>query len=111
MWTYRAIIVRWKDGDTLVAHIDQGFHDWKHNQALRLVGIDAPDAQPAKDAARAYCEKTWPPGTEIIVRTVRDERGNETQSFERWLAAAWYNGVQLSTAICNAGHAKVYKPR
>ena len=48
MWTYRAVVVRWKDGDTLVVNIDQGFHDWKHDQPRRLIGIDAPDVQPAK---------------------------------------------------------------
>lgn len=109
MWTYRAVVVRWKDGDTLVVNIDQGFHDWKHDQPLRLIGIDAPDVQPAKEAARAFCHERWPPGTELVVRTVQDKRGDETRSFERWLAEAWGKGVSLAETILAAGHAKPYK--
>lgn len=111
MYEYRAVVVRWKDGDTLVAHIDQGFHDWKHDQALRLYGIDAPD-KPAvdKEAARAYCDSRWPAGTKLIISTVRDKKGSETTTFERWLAEAWDDedmyGHSISTLLIDAGYAK-----
>ena len=45
-FTYRARIVRWKDGDTPVVDIDQGFDDWKMNQSLRMYGIDTPELKP-----------------------------------------------------------------
>jgi len=110
MYEYRAVIVRWKDGDTFVAHIDQGFHDWKHDQSLRLLGIDAPDKQPGKEAARAYAAEKWPPGTELTIRTVRDKRGSETTTFERWMAEAWDRegayGDSISDLLIDAGHAK-----
>jgi endonuclease YncB( thermonuclease family) len=107
---YKAVIVRWVDGDTVIAHIDQGFHDWKHDQRLRLVGIDAPDKQPGKEAARVFADSNWPPGTEIVVRTIRDKHGSEEQTFERWLAEAWADDTMpsLSALLVAAGHARVW---
>ena len=109
------MIVRWIDGDTFVVNIDQGFHDWKHNQHLRLLGIDAPDKQPAKEAARAYVADKWPAGTEVVIRTVRDKRGDEMVTFERWLAEAWDRdgayGDSISDLIIDAGHAQPYNGR
>jgi endonuclease YncB( thermonuclease family) len=109
MYEYRAVVVRWKDGDTLVAHIDQGFHDWKHDQSLRLFGIDAPD-KPAvdKEAARAYCDNKWPAGTELTVQTIRDKKGSEVTTFERWLAEAWGedDDLSISALIIDAGYGK-----
>jgi endonuclease YncB( thermonuclease family) len=102
---YPAVVVRWKDGDTLVAHLDQGFHDWKHDQSLRLVGIQAPDKHPAKEKARAFVNDSWPPGTKLVVRTIRDKFEIEQTTFERWLAEAWADGVNISDAIVDAGHA------
>jgi endonuclease YncB( thermonuclease family) len=108
MYEYRAVVVRWIDGDTVVVNLDQGFHDWKHDQRLRLVGIDAPNKLPGKEAARAFADSNWPPGTEIIVRTVLDKRGNEEQTFERWMAEAWDDETMpsLSATLIAAGHAK-----
>lgn len=110
MWTYRAVVVRWIDGDTVVVNIDQGFRDWKHDQALRLTGppIDAPDNGPGKEAARAFCDATWPPGTELTIRTEQDKLGNERQTFDRYLAEAWAGSVSVAGAILAAGHAKPY---
>lgn len=109
MYEYAATVVRWIDGDTVICHIDQGFHDWKHDQRLRLFGIDAPDKQPAKEAARKLCNDRWPPGTQLVIRTIRDKGGAEETSFERWIAQAWDRpgayGDSVSDLIVDAGHA------
>src|SRR4051794_8029410 len=66
---YRAVIVRWIDADTVVLDIDQGFHSWKHNQRIRIVGIDAPDKQPAKGKATEWAANAYPLGTSCYVKT------------------------------------------
>ena len=43
VWLVHAIIVRVIDGDTVVVHMDLGWHTWRHDEHIRLNGIDAPE--------------------------------------------------------------------
>lgn len=105
LWLYRAVIKRWKDADTVVVDIDQGFRDWKHDQSIRIVGIDAPDKQPAKAVATAWAVMKWPPGTRVYLKTYLDKRGEEENSFERWLAHLIINGAFYSDLAIAQGAA------
>ena len=49
VWLVHAVIVRVIDGDTVVANLDLGWHTWRHDEHIRLNGIDAPER---KDLAR-----------------------------------------------------------
>jgi hypothetical protein len=40
LYEYRAILREIHDADTVILDIDQGFSDWKHNQKIRLDGLD-----------------------------------------------------------------------
>ncbi len=33
------------DGDTILVDIDQGFYDWKHDQKVRLYGLQCPEVR------------------------------------------------------------------
>lgn len=108
MYEYRAKVVRWIDADTIVVDIDQGFNDWKHNQHLRLIGIDAPDKQPAKGVATLHARSLAWPDTEIMIRTHKD-KGDK---YGRWLVeiysdpTAMLRGISINGALVLAGHAK-----
>lgn len=106
VYAYRARLVRWLDGDTLVANIDQGFHDWKHDQHIRLLGVEAPKGRTvAGRNALAFVHGIMPPGAEITIRTHR-LRDAEVTSFERWVAAVWTPlGDYLPDLLIAAGHA------
>jgi endonuclease YncB( thermonuclease family) len=43
VWLIHAVIVRVIDGDTVVANLDLGWHTWRHDEHIRLGGIDAPE--------------------------------------------------------------------
>ncbi len=43
LYTYQAKVVGVYDGDTVKVDIDQGFSDWKHDQVLRLYGVNTPE--------------------------------------------------------------------
>jgi micrococcal nuclease len=102
VYDYRATVVRWIDADTCVVHIDLGFRTWMHDEHLRLVGIDAPDRQPAKGTATAYVREAWPAGTRLIVRTHKDQ----ADKYGRWLAELWEpGGVCLNAELVAAGMA------
>lgn len=104
MYEYRATLVRWVDADTCVVDIDLGFRQWMHGEHLRLVGIDAPDRNPAKAAATAYARTLVPIGTRIVIRTQKDAG----DKYGRWLCAVYGNpdnGTSLNQILVDAGHA------
>jgi endonuclease YncB( thermonuclease family) len=52
VWLVHAVIVRVIDGDTVVVNMDLGWHTWRHEEHVRLNGIDAPErTEPERWAA------------------------------------------------------------
>jgi micrococcal nuclease len=92
LYTYRAILVRFIDADTIVADIDCGFRLWKRNEHLRLVGINAPDKQPNKGLATSIARQLVPDGSPITVRTERDAG----DKYGRWLATITTDTLEVS---------------
>lgn len=82
LYEYRGILIRWVDADTAVVSLDLGFRHWMHDEHLRLVGINAPDKQPAKSAATKIANELCPVGSSVIVRTEKDKQ----EKYGRWLA-------------------------
>lgn len=91
MWTYRAVVVRWVDGDTLDVTIDLGFYVTTA-QRLRLMasgqGVNAPETNATDPGTRLRahqaterCNGLAPPGTAFVARTARDK----ADSFGRFL--------------------------
>jgi endonuclease YncB( thermonuclease family) len=96
LYYYKAIIVRWVDGDTCLVDLSYGRGEWAHDLEIRLYGIDTPEKRPhksrytkngvldeearqreitaAKDA-QSFCESLLPVGTEIVVKTYLDKDG------------------------------------
>lgn len=107
MYDYRATVVRWIDGDSLVVDIDLGFRVWVHDVHLRLLGIQAPDRQPAKSTAATYVRTMWPAGSNLIVQTVRDSADREITTFERWMALAYdpQSEQSIGQILVDAGYA------
>lgn len=75
LYTYRAIVDRVVDGDTLKVTIDLGFTVyWK--SSCRFYGVNTPELK-SKDvavktkaqAAKKFVSELLPPGTEIMIRS------------------------------------------
>jgi micrococcal nuclease len=103
-YTYRAVVRRWVDGDTVHVDIDLGLRKWSHDEPLRLLGVNAPDHKPAKGLATAWVNDAAPPGTDIVIRTHLDEEDR----YGRLLAELWRGEVYLNEAIIDAGHGQPY---
>lgn len=54
MYTYKCILDRVVDGDTVDVHIDLGFGVWLHSQRVRLVGIDCPETRTRDDIEKIF---------------------------------------------------------
>lgn len=103
-YTYRAIVRRWVDGDSVHLDIDLGLRQWAHDEPIRLLGVNAPDRKPAKGTATAWMRDTCPVGTEVIVRTELDEEDR----YGRLLGDLWLGDMHLNTALIDAGHGMPY---
>jgi micrococcal nuclease len=106
MYTYRAIVRRIVDGDTIDCDVDMGFRAWRMNERFRLAGINAPEVRgPERDAgkaAKAFVESRIQPGDEITIETAKDP-----DNFGRWIATVFVNGQSLNDALVIEGHAVV----
>lgn len=97
MWTYRAILKRVIDGDTIVVDIDLGLRNWQHDEHIRLAGIDTPeirgDERPEGLKSKAFVEQ-WlgPPGSWLWLRTEKSGK------FGRWLAWIWKDAAPALTS-------------
>jgi micrococcal nuclease len=110
-YSYKADIVRIVDGDTVVANIDLGCEVWRHNEHLRLFGIDTPDRgdvgyTEATDALAQLIE-----GQRVLICTVKAKRSDVEAkgSFGRYLATIWIDDLNVNQWLLENGFADVYK--
>ena len=106
LWTYKCVIQKVIDGDTVDVEINLGF-DIKINERIRLLNIDAPEVR-TRDlvekelglAAKAYVEELMPPGSKQIIKTQYDRRGK----FGRVLGVfELQDGTDLADRLIEAG--------
>lgn len=84
MYTYKAVVTRIVDGDTVIVDIDLGFGVWLRDQSVRLSKINTPEIRGATReaglAAKDFLSK-------LILNKwvqIRTEKSNE--KYGRWLA-------------------------
>lgn len=114
LYTYRALLERVIDGDTICARVDLGFRNWV-TQTLRLRGIDTPEVtctmgRKAKDFVKATLDNT----ACLVVRTYKQEK------YGRFLADIFYKknesnpqailkeGTFLNQELIDQGFARPY---
>ena len=84
-FTYREIIDRWVDGDTVILAIDRGFSIWSH-QIVRLLHINAPEMKtPEGPKSLAALLNRAPVGSTVMAQTHLDRVDN----WHRILADVW----------------------
>lgn len=111
-FTYKAIVERVIDGDTLWAIIDIGFKNVVREK-LRLRGIDTPELGTKEgEAAKKYVTKLLKIGQDIIIKT------SKSDLYGRFVADVFYSttpvrprdiitkGIYLNQQLLNEGFAK-----
>jgi micrococcal nuclease len=108
LYRYEAKLIRVVDGDTIVLEIDQGFRQFRHDQHVRLLGVDTPelngpDAWKAI-AARQFTTMWFRDAPSVYIESYRER---EQDSFGRILARVFREGdpVPLNDALLAAGKA------
>lgn len=105
MYEYEGRIVRVIDGDTVMVDISLGFNLWRHQEILRLAGINAPEVNTsAGRAAAVFLRKLLPEGATVTVVTKKDKK----EKYGRYLASISINGENVSSTLLSEGHAQPY---
>ena len=110
MYEYKAEVIRWVDGDTLLVEVDLGFYV-KKTERVRLARIDAPEmnsevAYQVRQAksARSKAKKFCPKGAIITLQTAKEKRDR----YARYIAEVIYQDKNLSDYLLEIGAAKPY---
>jgi len=108
LFHYTAFVQSVYDGDTCRVDIDLGMGIWIRNEKLRLVRINAPEmtgSDKALGTASRDFLRELIDGREIIIETVKDQRGK----YGRYLAEIWIRQgecwVNVNDTLVAAGHA------
>lgn len=111
---YNATVTRVIDGDTIQCLLDFGFrHTWGPI-TLRLWGIDTPEMRgperPEGEAVKAWLEDRIL-GRDVLLYTIKDKRQDtdERDSFGRYLASIYVDGVNINDELLRLGKAEVYE--
>ena len=111
MYTYKANVVRWVDGDTVILNIDLGFYVMRQER-IRLARINASElnsgtpfqVRKAKHA-RAVAKKFCPENSEVLVSTNK----NKKDMYARYIAEITFNGINLSDYLLENGCVKMVR--
>lgn len=104
MYTYRAQVQRWVDGDTVDLRVDLGFKMWAETR-FRLYGIDTPErGQTGWAEATAEAKRLAPEGSFVIAETYKDG-----DKYGRWLALIEIeDGAVVNQKLIDGGFAVEY---
>ncbi len=110
MWTYRATLLRWLDGDTASVRVDCGFRIYTE-QTIRLMGLDTAELHSRDTAERARAAAAHmramvllPPGADCTVATAKP-----VDRYGRWLGTlTTAGGVDVNAVLLAEGHARPY---
>ncbi len=84
LYTFKAMVERVVDGDTLLVHVDCGFDHWRR-EYLRFRGIDCPElSTPEGQKVKRFIESRIKPNDFVIIKTHKDDK------YGRYLVDVWY---------------------
>lgn len=105
-YLYKALVLSVYDGDTITVDIDYGFNHWEHGVKLRLFGVDTPELRgverPEGLKVRDLVRDKLPPGTEVIMESIKDKSGK----YGRYLARIHLGDWCLNDWLLENGYAE-----
>lgn len=113
-YLYEAEVIRWVDGDTVELVVDVGFYmDFGREDnpiTFRLYGMDTPEeGKENYDVATEFAQAMAPVGSTVIVKSVKNEKGELSDDFGRYIGIIYVEGQKKSVneSLVDAGLAVV----
>ena len=105
MYSYKAKIVRWVDGDTVIVDVDLGFYVTRQER-IRLARINAPELNSTipyqvrlAKSARAKAKKFAPEGSKVVLNTSK----SNIDRYSRYIGEITFNGKNVSDYLIKIG--------
>lgn len=110
LFTYKAEVVRWVDGDTVYLKVDLGFR-MSMTDSFRLIGINTPEIRgterPQGLVVKEFVIDLLPKGSKVLIET------RKSGKYGRWLAEIYFlvndEYTSLNNTLLVEGLAKPYK--
>lgn len=112
-YKYEAHVLSIYDGDSMTVNVRLGMFQVAEKQKLRLYGINTPEVRgPTAEEGkkvRDYVRDLIPVGSEIVIETFPDKRGDDRKGkYGRWLAIIWVGEMNLNEKLVELGYAVEY---
>jgi hypothetical protein len=83
---FNAWVIEWHDADTVLARVDRGRRDYS-TWSVRVLGSSAREVpnppftkgEPGGPEAQAEVTRRWPPGTPLVLATVKPDKYGDRQ--------------------------------
>jgi endonuclease YncB( thermonuclease family) len=109
-YRYQAVTLDVHDGDTATFDLDLGLHIHARIP-VRIVGVYAPELREADGAlARKLLVNALTAAKNIVIETQKTKAGADEQSFARWLATVYIDGVDVAPVLAKAYEQAGIKP-
>jgi len=110
MYTYKAIVLRVVDGDTIDCSVQLGF-DVTMNLRFRLYGINTPETRGIEREqglkSKARMQQLLPIGEQVVLTTYKDRK----EKYGRYLCEVFADDVSLNGLMIAEGLATPYSGR
>jgi endonuclease YncB( thermonuclease family) len=103
-----ATLIRVVDGDTIRADLDLGADVILKNQAVRVLGIDAPEIHGPERQRGLAAKKA---GEQFLTRKKLEVELHGKDKYGRWLGDVFADGENLALWMLKNGHARPYQLR
>lgn len=104
-YTYKAVVVKVVDGDTIDLRVDLGFRV-SIDIRTRVRGVNAPELKtPEGKTVRDVLANILQEDMQVTVTTMKDP----TDKYGRWLADINFGGQDLASWLLSNNYAKPYK--
>lgn len=108
MYEYKAKVINVVDGDTIDAVIDVGFKVTT-TQRLRLLGIDTAELTSKDPVERAKAQEAKLYTIDRLLNKSVLIKTEKSDSFGRYLAIIYIDGIEFNKEILEKGLAEVFK--
>ena len=102
MYEYKAEVLRWVDGDTVLVRVDLGFH-CERQERVRLARINAWEMRDESAyrrrwarSARFQAHKICPPGSKVVIQTSKSPHQDR---YARYIAEIIFRGQNISDQL------------
>ena len=106
MYEYKAELIRWIDGDTLLVEVDLGFH-CKREERVRLARIDAWELNSDSAYRRRWAKSIRFKGRQICpegeILKINTSKNPRQDMYARYIAEVFYKGKNLSDELLKLG--------